>query len=308
MVSFGEQRFWENYQTWKETHQEYNITRDLLRVNWKSDKYREMKYGNGKLTSGMRSTLRNLLVKKEKKPNSRTFKALNWRRLANENGELSEHGRVLALSQLSLKRQCQLLNLPLFEWNVSTLENPENTVQSMLEQQGSQSYFVENTFCLFIDYVMGNALLEVAEKLGKHVYTLDLTYDPEIFFFVKKDLEKYLNSLNENHCIGNFPVCKPFLGTIFTNDTPQQILTLFDKIFRSLGVDRVKKLLRMYFSNPLAYSYRGWPDLFVIEKQNAYCIEVKTTDKLHLNQLVTIPDLVVVAGLSVHVVKLTLRK
>jgi hypothetical protein len=92
------------------------------------------------------------------------------------------------------------------------------------------------------------------------------------------------------------------------DETPLQIYRLFDEMYRALGVEKVKALLKMYFANPLAYNYRGWPDLFVAGEQGAYCIEVKTTDKFHLNQLVTIPDLVNCAGLPVKVIRLSRSK
>ena len=88
------------------------------------------------------------------------------------------------------------------------------------------------------------------------------------------------------------------------DEMPSQIADQFDEIYRALGVEKVKSVIRMYFANPLAYNYRGWPDLFVIENKSAYCVEVKTTDRLHLNQLVTIPDLVQYTDIPVRVVRL----
>lgn len=304
-TSQGEQRFWENYVMWKETNQEYHITKELLRVDWKSWKYRGMKYGHTKLTPVMRKSLKTLLLGKGRKPQSCTIEALRWRGLVDEEGNLTDHGRILSLTRLSLKQQCQFLDLPFEDWHANSLDSPEEAVQTMLEEQGIQACFVENTFGLFIDYLMGDALVAVSERLGKRVYTLNLPYDPELFFWVKRDLEKYLDRLDNNHCQTNLAMCTPFLQTIIMDETPSQLYRLFDEMYRSLRIEKVKSLLRMYFANPLAYNYRGWPDLFVAGKQGAYCIEVKTTDKLHLNQLVTIPDLVRCAGLPVKVIRLS---
>ncbi len=57
---------WGNYAVWKETHQEYHITRDLLQVNWKSQKYRgtEYNYASLKLTPTMLNALKSLLLGK----------------------------------------------------------------------------------------------------------------------------------------------------------------------------------------------------------------------------------------------------
>lgn len=307
MVSIGrgEQRSWENYAMWKETNQEYHITKDLLHVDWKSRKYREMKYGPAKLTSTMRRSLRALLLHKGKQPQSRTIEALRWRRLVDEEGRLTDHGQALALTQLSLEQQCEFLDLPLEDWHANSLESPEEAVQRMLEGQGIQAYFVESGFGLFIDYLMGAVLVAVAERLNKQVFTLNLPNYPELFFWIKRDLEEYLDRLDDDHCQNNLAICTPFLLTLMTHKSPSQLFEVIDEMYRALGIEKVKSLLRMYFSNPLAYNYRGWPDLFVADRWNAHCIEVKTTDKLHLNQLITIPDLVSCVGLSVRVVRLS---
>ena len=301
-TSQGEQRFWDNYEKWKGS---YFVPRDFLRVDWKSRKYRGTKRGFRNLTSVMKRSLKTLLLSKGKHPGSRTIKALHWRGLVDEDGNLTDHGKTLALTRLSLRAQCQFLDLPLETWQVGSLDSPENAVQMMLEEQGLQAYFVENTFGLFIDYVIGHATVAVARKLDKRIFTLNLPNDPELFFWVKRDLEKYLDRLDEDHCKGNRPICDPFLQTLITDRPLSRLYALFEAMYRSLTVERVRSLLRMYFANPLAYNYRGWPDLFVAQNHAPYCIEVKTTDKLHLNQLVTIPDLVKYTGLPVKVVRLS---
>lgn len=164
---------------------------------------------------------------------------------------------------------------------------------------------MENTFGLFIDYLMGHATVSVAKQLDKRVFGLNLPSDPELFFWVKRDLEEYLDRLDEDHCKQNLPICSPLMETMVTDAQLSRLYTVFEDMYHSLTTERVGSLLRMYFANPLAYNYRGWPDLFVAQNQSPYCIEVKTTDKLHLNQLVTIPDLVRFTGLHVKIVQLS---
>ena len=263
-----------------------------------------MKLGYDKLSPIMLKVLKEILIGTSRKSSSRTIKALRWRGLIDSNNNLTEYGQVLALQGVSLKQQCKILGLPFSEIKTTTFNDPEKSFQIMLEKEGVQSFFVENTFGLFIDYIMGNSLITTAKQLGKTVFTLNPPFDAEIFFFLRKDLENHLERMDINHCQNVFSVCKPYLETIIMDETPTQVVMLFEKIFRSLGLNKVKAVLRMYFSNPLAYNYRGWPDLFVMENERAYFIEVKTTDKLHLNQLVTIPDMINIAGLTVEIVRL----
>lgn len=252
----------------------------------------------------MTSALKYLLLGRAKGPKNITIRALQKRYLVGEGGELTDHGRVLALSLISLTQQCKLLDIPLENWNASWGTEPEEYVKTVFLKRGNKAFFVENTFGLFIDYLMGDAILEVAKRLEKNVYTLNPPYDPELFFWVKRDLDKYLSNFNLIHCQNNLSVCRPFLQSILMEETLLQIANVFNEMYRALGVEKVKSLIRMYFSNPLAYNYRGWPDLFVIENDFAYCVEVKTSDRLNINQLVTIPDLVGMTNIPVRIVRL----
>ena len=184
------------------------------------------------------------------------------------------------------------------------MKHPEDRVISILEDSGFRAHFVENSFGLFIDYIMGIALVDPGAQLNRPIYTLNPPYDLELFCWVEERLEEYLSQLDIHHCEKSLPICSPYLSRQITDETSDQIFTRFDQIYRALGLEKVRCLLRMYFADPLAYNYRGWPDLFVADPENPYCIEIKTTDNLNLNQLVTIPDLVNLAGIPVKVVRL----
>lgn len=303
-TSTGEERFWRDYPSWKEKPHAIHDTREFLFVDWKSQKYRGMNHRYDRLTQAMLNSLRSIILGKKERIKSTTISALKKRSLVDMDGELTDYGRVLALRTLSLNQQCKFLNLPLEEYKTHWECKPEEAARSIFLEQGAKAYFVENTFGLFIDYIMGDATIAVAKMLGKKVYTLNLPYDPELFFWVKRELDQNLTRLETNHCIDIFDTCFPYLQTIFMEETPLQMVAMFDEIYRALGVEKVKALIYMFFTNPLAYNYRGWPDLFVIETDSAYCVEVKTTDRLHLNQLVTIPDLVQYTGIPVKVVRL----
>jgi hypothetical protein len=303
-TSTVEDRFWENYAKWKENPNAFYVSRSVLLLDWKSQKHRGMERYKNKLSPSMLNALHCLLLDKKRKPKSTTLSALQKRQLVNTEGELTDYGLVIALKPLPLEQQCKFLNLPFEEWEFIRESKPEESVRRIFEERGSKAYFVENTFGLFIDYLLGDATIAVATKLGKKVYTLNPPYDLELFFWIKRDLAEYLASFDIDHCQTNFAVCSPFLQKIIMDETPSQIVNLFDDIYRALGVEKVKSLIRMYFANPLAYNYRGWPDLFVIENDSTYFVEVKTTDRLHLNQLVTISDLTQYTEIPVRVVRL----
>jgi len=305
-TSPGEEQFWERYNAWKEAPETFILSKNLLLVDWKSQKDRCMDHYYEKLTPSMLSVLICILKGRTKKYKVAVLNALKKRGLVTDNGDLTEHGRILAIRQLPLEQQCEYLNIPLENWDVPWEGKPEEFVRNTFVEGGVRAYFVENTFGLLIDYLMGSTTLAVAKRLGKKVYTLNPPYDVEIFFWVKKDLDKYLSIFDIDHCQTSFPICLPFLQTLIMDETPLQIVTLLDEMYRALGLSKIKSLIRMYYANPLAYNYRGWPDLFLNDTDNdsAYCVEVKTTDRLHINQLVTIPDLVQYTNIPIKVIRL----
>jgi len=303
-ITDGEKKFWENYAAWKKNPRAFYLSKDLLLVDWKSKKYRGKDRWNDKLSPSQWQALKTALIDNKKIQKKTTLLALRKRGLLEESGELTTYGRLLAIKELPLEQQCIELNIPLEEWHMPWRGEPEKYVRSVLSDRGAEAFCLENTFGHFIDYMMGKATLSTAEKLDKKVFTLNLLYDLEVFFWVKRELDNHLSIIDIDHCLSIFPQCSPFLTPLLEEYSENYVLLLFDSIFRSLGVEKVKKIILKYFDNPLAYNFRGWPDLFVIENQLSCFVEVKTTDRLHINQLVTIPDLIQANGIPIKIVRL----
>lgn len=72
-------------------------------------------------------------------------------------------------------------------------------------------------------------------------------------------------------------------------------------LYHALGPDRCAAIASRFLTDPYAYS-KGWPDLIWVEDGRVGLIEVKTTDRLHRSQIVTIPEMTAVAGTPVGVV------
>jgi hypothetical protein len=75
---------------------------------------------------------------------------------------------------------------------------------------------------------------------------------------------------------------------------------LVQELFRALGNARCTAIARRFLEDPYAYS-KGWPDLVWVDGSRVGLIEVKTTDRLHPSQIITIPDMREVANLPVEV-------
>ena len=80
---------------------------------------------------------------------------------------------------------------------------------------------------------------------------------------------------------------------------------LIKQLFRGLGNSRCVAIAQRYLTDPYAYS-KGWPDLVWIDNQTVKFSEVKTTDRLHWSQVITIPEMREAGNLWVDVVRLHL--
>ncbi|MGY8873234.1 MAG: VRR-NUC domain-containing protein, partial [Pseudomonadales bacterium] len=61
-------------------------------------------------------------------------------------------------------------------------------------------------------------------------------------------------------------------------------------IFDALPRETLTKLATKFSEDPYGYR-KGWPDLTLIKGDEIRLVEIKTTDKLHKSQLITIPML-----------------
>ena len=274
--------------------------RVALYVNWKSKK--KLDY---ELSPRMIDFLVNAVGDGKLVCNVRTMNALLRRELCDDEGNLTEQGKVVALAYLPLADQCVHLDIPLEEWHAATLSNPETTVLKTLNGQNSKAYFSENSFGTHVvHFFLFDRLLNLSRSQDKPLYSADITFYPEFFYAIKADLDAMLRSIDEHICKMNYHLIQQHMEERpgFFHETMWD-LAFYEAIFNALGERNIRRIIEMYFSNPLAY-YRGWPDIIVTGDKHAHFIEVKTTDTLHLSQLITIPDLVSWTGIPVKCVRL----
>lgn len=62
---------------------------------------------------------------------------------------------------------------------------------------------------------------------------------------------------------------------------------IMSSLFTAIGAERLAQLTAAIMENP--YSYRaGWPDLTMVKGSDMLWVEIKTTDRLHISQIMTI--------------------
>lgn len=292
-----------------------------------------------KLSKPMKEYLREKKVDPDKKGSSTTVKALNKRGLCLGDGTLTEKGNVIAISLLPLSRQCLFMDIPLEEWVLQHSGIPEKAVLDHLSNLSKLAYFTENTFGVHIaQFFMFKYQYDIAIKNKVNLYSVDFTANDCSRVFIYDDLVNNLNekltkigceTIDENYQLiqklnkqhkesvntisvnfddeGNANVASrelrdengQFIMTYFFQDVWD--IEFYRNLYSILGKKFIHKLINFIIYNPYRYA-TGWPDILVLEEK-PYFIEVKTTDRFHISQITTMPDVMQKLGIPIKCVR-----
>lgn len=192
------------------------------------------------------------------------------------------------MTRSSLENQCKELDLPLAEVQLDYKGRPEPALLNYYERLGYVGSFIEGyTFLTVLKALMLDKLAalntfndrnDACSRYLEAQLTIHKDKVDEIINSIKNtSKKKYLGNLKEIFS-------QPFIQSEYPNLSFECCIALFDAIDRQIFVDVAKK----FSEDP--YIYRnGWPDLTIVKDNEVKFIEVKTTDKLHKSQLVTIP-------------------
>lgn len=256
-----------------------------------------------KLTSEMLVAIKAIYESKSlENLNNKTVKSLIDRGLIVD-GQLSDEGKILALSKMKLSNQCQELSVDLIEIHLNYQDSPELVALQHFQQEGYIGSILEGNFILI---VLKALMLDILEKYNifhdrKDARIRELSAQ----FLINKDnldeiitsirmvqREKFLSNIHE---ITNEPLVQEFYPGV----TLDIAIALFDAVDLSI----FEKIAIKLAENPYEYS-KGWPDLTIIKDKEVRLIEIKTTDKLHASQLKTIPILREILPFEISVCKI----
>jgi len=122
----------------------------------------------------------------------------------------------------------------------------------------------------------------LSEKLIEAVYTAKIN-DIEISFdkIKLKNFELISAKKATNNCVG---IDKSFIIDLF----------------HSFGHELLVKIIKLYLLDPCSFG-KGWPDITTIMKDNSIrLIEVKTTDKLHVSQIITFSEIAKFLNIEIY--------
>ena len=192
------------------------------------------------------------------------------------------------MKRSSLENQCRELDLPLEEIQLNYEGRPEPALLNHYESLGYVGSFIEGyTFLTVLKALMLDKLADLntfddrndaCTRYLEAQLTIHKDKVDEIVDSIKNtSKKKYHSNLKEIFS-------QPFIKSEYPNLSSECCVALFDAIDRQLFVEVARK----FSEDP--YTYRsGWPDLIIVKGKEVKFIEVKTTDKLHKSQLVTIP-------------------
>ena len=240
---------------------------------------------------------------------------------------LTDAGRVCGIALLPLREQCRILGLQL-------RDHPRHRTQKSPELELMDAYAAASVPCCFTQggilfvalyslcferlFHLGTAKWAsagyTATIMGKTrtpvqswMYSSVIVYQE--FLQSTDDLEGNLlsdiASVSVGDAMRNFEVLQSWQSnsTWFPHSyvglTRELVELVLDLLLRRTLVD----IARLFFSDPYAY-VKGWPDLTLVENGEVQFVEVKTTDRLHASQIITIGEMKAAAGVNVSVVRL----
>lgn len=192
------------------------------------------------------------------------------------------------MKRLSLEEQCEELSLPLEEISLIYNGKPEPAVLKHYEALGYVGSHIEGyTFFTVLKALMLDKLAELntfndrndaCTRYLEAQLTIHKDNLNEIITSIYNTTKKqYLSNLNEI-----------FRQSFIQNEYPDLSFECCEALFDAIEARTFVAVAEKFAEAP--YTYRsGWPDLIIVKGKEIRFIEVKTTDKLHRNQLVTIP-------------------
>ena len=221
--------------------------------------------------------------------------------LANDNGTLSDYGRIRAIELLSLRAQCQILDLNL---NTLTLtkRNPVVEVDALtffinerwrgVPYEGNAFLFLITAMCrdVLIDFIREDLPREVEIKSGP-LLPGALYRWPIVNRTPENRRRRLIDEIRES---GSRQIKRGFQaffrGSSLEREFPLISEKFLQELFDSLGTETIVNLAKFIMDDPFHHRF-GWPDLTLIREGIARFVEIKVGDKLRFYQIQTFDKL-----------------
>lgn len=244
-----------------------------------------------------------------------------------------EHEASFRLSKQSLRVQCEVLGLRLDQVRMDYTGRPELAVLERFVQSGAEiALFDEGKSIHGLLHAM---LLPLLYPLGVRRWGPEKEYvasnRPQLFSGVRSYLYlgyggfrellsdhpdlpgKMVKTVAESNAdairAGWSQICawnrdNTWIPHLSHTVSPQQMVRLYEIVTR----DRLVRIMQQLLVAPFVFGFSGWPDLTIVNDSHLSLVEVKTTDRLHHQQIITISDMKDAAELDISVIQVVRAK
>lgn len=240
------------------------------------------------LSTQMRAYLRSALADDSFMLAGNTFRALKRRGFIKPSGGLTEDGWRQAVLLSKLPAQCEQLEIPIRTLNDFKYEGAsERAVWLHLKEEGYEGSYCEGGAVLIIIRAAALDALARLNTFGSREDACSRYTEAQLKIHEARisEIMAAIEQASLDSVLKNFHeiYCSQMVREAYPDLTERCIETLFNAI----GPMRLKKIAEAIAENP--YQYRaGWPDLTMAKGDKILWAEVKTTDKLHTSQIITI--------------------
>lgn len=239
--------------------------------------------------------------------NKGTIKGLISRKLLSEDGTLTREGWIQAMEFISLKQQCALLDLhcSVEKWSKST--KPElHAFDSFRKLDYIGSYCEAGGIGLVLKSLSLDALTKTSFFKDDPDIARTRSCLGGIVFLAHKnkdELEIVYDDIRKTNKAKFLAACEEILEYELIHEWyPGLTVEFAEAMFEALSKDTFVKIAE-WISRSVEHR-NGWPDLTLVKDGQVKFIEVKTNDKLHRSQLITIPAIREELKQSVAILKL----
>jgi hypothetical protein len=240
------------------------------------------------LSLNMRRALRGVLRGNSSDISTSTFQALAKRRLLSEDRSLTQLGRATAILLVPLAEQCRHMAIPLEEMaNPNDEILPEIAAWEHYRQNGFVGAYCEGGSILLLIRAAALDTLASLNSFNSRADARERFTEAQLVIHRDKSAKiiETIEAATADHVMSNFQEIykSSFIQEVYPSLTVEAILSLF----LALGSERLSVITKAIMEEP--YQYRsGWPDLTMIRDGSIHWVEVKTNDKLHMSQIVTL--------------------
>lgn len=236
-----------------------------------------------------------------------TVNALVSRGLVDSAHNITPLGSIKAMERLPLKEQCQSISIELNTIPWDSTSPPEIYCYNAFAQQGYVGSYCEGGgFGTAIKALCLDALTEASIFLGTCIDAREdacLKGVVGLSHLAEEKLETVLAQIHQTSKAKYLAAFSEIISySLIREWHPGLSIAFADALFDAVPREHFERVARWVSK---AHEHRnGWPDLTLVKDGHLKFVEVKTTDKLHHSQFVTIPALIREIDADVSVLQL----